>query len=256
MNEPTREKCPRPQVCPSDLPNVELSGLQVGCIVLGWLGFTVASGLVYTLLMPVIEWTAPPGQRPFLSSTLLIMLSSTSLLIAILLVGSSRTWTFAALGLRPTTWRWLAIGISGGLGFPLIIDPLIAHVYELAAHLFGLPSPATSLNSPPLDYHSGLYLVYGLLASGVVGPLAEEILFRGIIYRWLRTRFSVRFGVVASATVFALFHLFYPVMALAAVFLMGVAAAILYQRSGSLWPAIALHSLNNAIVAIAPWWVG
>jgi membrane protease YdiL (CAAX protease family) len=48
---------------------------------------------------------------------------------------------------------------------------------------------------------------------------------------------------VVSGLIFGLFHLD-PVMALST-WILGIAAAWAYERSGSLWPAFAMHAVTN-----------
>lgn len=92
--------------------------------------------------------------------------------------------------------------------------------------------------------------VFGFLGSLVFGavavPIAEEFLFRGLLFRWMRDRWGFSVGAVASALVFALAH---PPAAGSApmIFLIGLALAYFYERSGSLWPSMVLHGVNNGI---------
>lgn len=90
-----------------------------------------------------------------------------------------------------------------------------------------------------------------LLGAGflvcVVAPIAEELFFRGFIFGGLR-RHGVTVAVLLSGTLFGLSHLggsplaFIPPLAL-----LGMILALVYHRTGSLYTAIGLHALNNAI---------
>jgi membrane protease YdiL (CAAX protease family) len=78
----------------------------------------------------------------------------------------------------------------------------------------------------------------------VVAPCAEEILFRGLIFRrslrWMRPIPAALW----SSLFFGICHLDTVGSGLFALVMVG-----LYLQSGSLWVPIAAHSLNNAIVA-------
>ena len=53
---------------------------------------------------------------------------------------------------------------------------------------------------------AGLLEILPLLVTvGLLVPLAEEVIFRGVLYSWLR-RWGVALAVVVSALVFGLFH--------------------------------------------------
>ncbi len=83
-----------------------------------------------------------------------------------------------------------------------------------------------------------------VIAVVIVGPVLEEIMFRGYLQSTLTERFSPAVGIVVSAFVFAAFHFqpeAFPLLAL-----IGAACGIAYHVTQSLWPAILLHILNNA----------
>lgn len=91
-----------------------------------------------------------------------------------------------------------------------------------------------------------LVLLLGSIRKVVLGPLVEEILFRGILLQLWARRFGVRAAVVASALCFALLH-----MDLIGSFVFGVVMAALYVRTGSLLVPIVAHALFNAVVVVA-----
>jgi membrane protease YdiL (CAAX protease family) len=80
---------------------------------------------------------------------------------------------------------------------------------------------------------------------GLVGPVAEEVFFRGFAYRVLRERLGTTAGLLLSALLFALVHM-NPV-GLVPIFVMGLVLAWLYQRTGSLAASIGLHCANNLL---------
>jgi membrane protease YdiL (CAAX protease family) len=103
----------------------------------------------------------------------------------------------------------------------------------------------------------------GLAAAGFVvvciAPVAEEVFFRGFFYRALRSRFSVLVAAAIDGLVFGLIHyegceegdrscsgadglLLVPPLGV-----LGVIFCLVYERTGSLFPVIALHALNNAL---------
>jgi membrane protease YdiL (CAAX protease family) len=81
------------------------------------------------------------------------------------------------------------------------------------------------------------------IALVVIAPIAEEMLFRGLIFREFARRYSMRHAIFGSATLFALFHL-NPWQAVVA-FPIGVIAAWLVLKTGSIIPGIVLHAALN-----------
>jgi membrane protease YdiL (CAAX protease family) len=89
-----------------------------------------------------------------------------------------------------------------------------------------------------------------LLGSVVFAPVFEELVFRGLLYGTLRTRLGWPLAALSSALVFALAH-GYGVVGFLSIVLSGVLWAWVYERTGSLLPAILAHMVNNAAVAVA-----
>jgi uncharacterized protein len=88
-----------------------------------------------------------------------------------------------------------------------------------------------------------------ILSLGVVAPLSEEILFRGIILKGLLSRYSPTKAILISAILFSLFHL-NPYQFFAA-FVMGLFWGYLYFRMKSILPCILAHSISNLLVVLA-----
>jgi membrane protease YdiL (CAAX protease family) len=84
------------------------------------------------------------------------------------------------------------------------------------------------------------------LASCLSAPVVEEIFFRGFLYRTFRNRMGVVPACVIVGVVFGLGHTQYPLLVRPEVAIFGVVACLLYERTGSLLPGIALHSLIDA----------
>lgn len=78
---------------------------------------------------------------------------------------------------------------------------------------------------------------------GLVVPLAEEIMFRGVFQTILTRYYGAVLGVILSAFIFALIHIDPALMA--PLLVMGFMLAWLRHRFVSIWPAVLLHALNN-----------
>ena len=82
----------------------------------------------------------------------------------------------------------------------------------------------------------------------MLAPITEEFLFRGMLFRRLKhgAGFAVAYGVTAVA--FALIH-YNPSGVLTYAWL-ALCFASVYARTGRLWTAVAVHSLNNAVTLV------
>ncbi|MEI7705785.1 MAG: CPBP family intramembrane glutamic endopeptidase, partial [Deltaproteobacteria bacterium] len=83
------------------------------------------------------------------------------------------------------------------------------------------------------------------LVASVLAPFAEEVAFRGYVLSALRTRLPAGAAIVGSAVLFASMHLD-PVRFPAVLFL-GLFLGWFAWRSGSIWPAVVAHGVNNGL---------
>jgi membrane protease YdiL (CAAX protease family) len=151
-------------------------------------------------------------------------------------VAPSRTWFFAlaiATGLL-LPWigslltQWLAQG-----------HPVTQDIQQIGART-------------PLA--SRLLLV--LVVVGV-GPVVEELLFRGVLLSALMRHCRAGLAVAFSSLAFALIHLpglDYQWYAVPSLLLLAVLLAVLRLGSKSIWPAVLAHGMNN-LLAVAGWFI-
>jgi membrane protease YdiL (CAAX protease family) len=93
----------------------------------------------------------------------------------------------------------------------------------------------------------------GSIAAGflviVAAPITEEVFFRGFMFAGLRRAMPFAAAALLSAAIWGIFHYTgggsWGVVLQLGIF--GVALAWLYERTGSIWPTIAVHALNNAL---------
>ena len=89
--------------------------------------------------------------------------------------------------------------------------------------------------------------IAAVLAIVVIAPFAEELFFRGFFFAGLRTRWGLWPSALLSGAIFGLVHA--PTGPTAAIPLagLGVGLAWLYNKTGSVWPCMCAHFLNNAL---------
>ncbi len=182
-----------------------------------------------------------PGSPAVVVITLFI-LQNMILLAAIYTVairGCGVAWS--DLGLRPASVPWRRRAILATLA----AFPLVGLVNALVASLIGqLP------NNPQLQVIAPTGVSLGgaigmILTLGVIVPIAEELLFRGLLYGWLRDRLGIQPAMVISALCFSLLHGI--IWLIPAVAMLGLILAWVYEKSDSLWASITTHGLFNTI---------
>src|SRR3546814_9965541 len=82
-----------------------------------------------------------------------------------------------------------------------------------------------------------------LLLVGVLVPFIEEIIFRGLLFGWLRKHLRFLLAAPVVALLFAVAHQVW--MLVPVLFFMGLVLAAATERSGSLWPPIILHGRSE-----------
>ena len=95
-------------------------------------------------------------------------------------------------------------------------------------------------------------LVLALVSACLAAPVAEEILYRGVLFRSLANGIRVPAATLFSSAVFAVVH-FYEPYGLVSVGIFGAACALCFAASGNLATAIALHMIYNFVIKVPEW---
>lgn len=113
------------------------------------------------------------------------------------------------------------------------------------------PSAALEAVQPFADVmKSSVWLL--LLLTGVVAAVTEEFIFRGYLSRVLEaTGLGLWGGALVSALIWAGMHVYYPLSAQLSLVAVGVALSVVRARTGSLYPGMAWHILNNTVALLA-----
>lgn len=85
-----------------------------------------------------------------------------------------------------------------------------------------------------------------LISVGIVGPVFEELTFRGYIQDRLASRMNKHVAIVLAAAIFGIYHGNLPQFISAT--LGGILYGYLYMLTGSLWVSIIGHCANNSAI--------
>lgn len=91
-------------------------------------------------------------------------------------------------------------------------------------------------------------VIYELLGSCLVIPLAEELLFRGVVYKRLRMLFPLKTAILLSAFLFGILHVNLVQFLYAAI--LGTLLAFLMEKTGKLIYAVIGHIAANVVAVI------
>jgi hypothetical protein len=158
---------------------------------------------------------------------------------------AARRAGWRALGLRAAGWRHLAL-VPPLLVTQLLLLILINSAIGQLAGGFENPQVGALTGGRTL---SGGEIVALLLLVAVVVPFAEELFFRGMLYPLLRARMAAPAAIGLNALLFAVAHVV-PLL-MPGLIVVGLFLAYLRERSGSIWPCVLLHGLQNATALLA-----
>jgi membrane protease YdiL (CAAX protease family) len=215
---------------------IQFVAAQFVCFFLG----AIAAGLLYKL--GVNGFKQPEDFGNILLGTLCFQ-GATWVLVPIFLRQHQVGWR-AAFGFRgPQLGRALLMAI----GCIIVILP-VALLLEQAAILI-----LAKLGWPPEDQTAVLLLtgakswwarVYLVVFAIVIAPVAEEFIFRGMLFPFVRQLGHPRLAWFGVSALFALIHddraIFVPL------FVLALALTWLYEKTGNLLAPIAAHALFNA----------
>jgi len=160
-----------------------------------------------------------------------IVIAVTAVVVFLATKGSARKFGFT-FSMNALKWLGIFILIMGTFyGILIAIALLTGNAEGLAADYF------------ELEY---------ILTMIIFAPVAEEILFRGFLFRALQNHFHFMFALIMSAVLFAVMHMVWGNVGLHNInhFIGGIVFALIYIKSRSLWASMILHSLGNTSLII------
>lgn len=139
---------------------------------------------------------------------------------------------------RPALWPAVGWAVLGALGYLAFAGAYTALIAE--------PETQTTLDDLGARDSTATLILVGVMVI-VLAPVVEEFFFRGFFYTALRTRFGVLSAAAIDGLVFGGIHVVTGAEAVPLLAALGFAFCLVYERTGSLWPVIVLHALNNWI---------
>ncbi|RUL72871.1 CPBP family intramembrane glutamic endopeptidase [Dyella choica] len=146
----------------------------------------------------------------------------------------------------PGSPRWYFAALLVGVVMPLLgalITQLLAQGHEVTQNVQELSRHASGKLRLPLA-----------IVAVSVGPMVEELMFRGVLLSALLRRMATGPSIALCAALFGVVHLAgldFQWYALPNLMLLAAVLCWLRLKSGSLWPAILAHGLYNMFALVA-----
>lgn len=148
-----------------------------------------------------------------------------------------------ALAMVPAKWPWFVFGTIGVLALSQLLDlfllPFLRDVMAIGGDELQVTLLIRALTSTPS------LAISAVVVLAVLAPLAEELVFRGLLYGWLRGFLPFILTAILTSALFGLAHGEWAHAIVAGI--LGMALAYMREKSGSLWPPIVAHVVNNLI---------
>jgi membrane protease YdiL (CAAX protease family) len=165
-----------------------------------------------------------------------------ALLVALLVAFGGPSGVRRELGFRFTSVTHLTVALltwmaclAGGAILGRALIPILGQP----------PSNTASLLRVSFD---PFFLLVVVLTVCLLAPLCEELFFRGAFYGWMRGRLPPSVAIPVSAVVFAGAHVIVPLMP--TLFVFGLGAAWIRERTGSTLNSFAMHATQNTFAVL------
>ena len=138
----------------------------------------------------------------------------------------------------------------GECGLILVMGAGFAHFANMFVNMIGSFLNAEEYQETMSQLTDGKSMFFLIVCMGIIAPLAEEIVFRWLIYLRLRDYMRMGAAAVISGLIFGIYHgnLVQAVYAS----LLGIVFAYILDISGCLWSSVLLHMGANIWSLISP----
>ena len=126
-----------------------------------------------------------------------------------------------------------------------MVIPVSGFIASMIQIILGLPQTNPQLPFLAPEGFNWFGAIGLFLFGGIIAPFAEELVFRGVLYQWLRDRFGMWPGILISSLIFGLAHGDIAVGGAAAI--LGIVLAWAFEKSQSIWPPVLIHLINNSV---------
>jgi membrane protease YdiL (CAAX protease family) len=229
-------------------------GRVSGKLLLVAIGVAATASVVTALVTSKIAYAVAPlwAADPNRLVPLIIAEVYLCIIVALLAVlGRGREGRQARLGLFPTRLRSFGLGLGVWLGayvtaavFYVASAPVGGSLTTALEVLWAVGSDNRRLYEASL----GIVMVI-LLRVCVLTPFAEELLFRGALFSWVRSHLSAPWTIAITGVAFGAIHQVPAFLPLAVI--VGLGAGWIREKTGSTWVPIAIHAIQNVTVVLA-----
>ena len=127
---------------------------------------------------------------------------------------------------------------------PVLITALILSM--LILNVLGYKPPSQPVFDMFFEEKRSSVILFLAVFVSVLGPVIEEIFFRGFLYNAVKKRFGILSGALLSGALFSILHT--NIVGFLPILILGILMAFLYETTGSLVASMSVHILHNSII--------
>jgi len=160
-------------------------------------------------------------------------------------------WHF---GWRPVRAFWPAVGWAA-----LLLGSFFVFTALWLAVTGNTEQKDTIAQDLGADSSLAAAIAIAILVS-IGAPIVEELLFRGVLFGSLRQKMRVLPAAAITGVLFGLAHVAgSPIAFIVPLIFLGAGLCLLYHKTGSLYPSMAVHAINNGVAIVSAlkweWWL-
>ncbi len=235
-------------------PGVRLAGIglslaAIGVYLVSQLGVSLLAGIVLIAAGLVDPEALDPNAAGSALLGVVVLSQVLGLAAALLLLRRRGVPLRPVLGPVRPLGRLIAIGAGVGVVTLIASTTVVGVLVSISG---SEATPDQVLTGDIAD--TPMQLLLAALAAVVMAPIAEEVLFRGLLHRGLRVRLTIVPATIISSVLFAVIHVevvFSQPLALVGLTLAGAVMALAYERTGSLVVPVVIHAVYNALTLLA-----
>jgi len=229
------------------------AGSPGGAIVPGSrLALTLVTWIVVSAVVGSATFAVGSAMMPASTGTTNTLTAISVFEVYVLLLAS----LYAVLGRHGGLQDWLGVRFSSGADIVLAVA-VGAVCWGVAAIAFLVIGQLGSLfdalvwigsDGGRLGSLDPVTTSLSVLRACVLAPIAEELLFRGALFGWLRARTGARFTILATAALFGAIHILPILMPVG--FVLGLGLGWVRERTGSTVPGVVFHITSNVAMVV------
>jgi membrane protease YdiL (CAAX protease family) len=215
---------------------------NIAMYVLNWLLITVGMNMSGSWMNMVFTWNERGELSGFTGNAVTIMSAIGFIAGAVSIFGTAK------LLIEKTAYddRLLYLKPEPPISYVLMTLTTFGSVVGLNIlfEISGITQKSAAYRALQEDQYSA-YFIIGILCYGIVTPIAEELLFRGIIYNYLKRFLDRKWAFFLAAVLFGLYHM--NMVQGVYAFIMGLVILYAYEYFGDFRAAVEVHMLSNII---------